>query len=115
VAAKPICSHFDRCGRFPQTNMCGIFAYLNYGVPRTRRAIVNSLLNGLKRLEYRGYDSAGVAIDADSTDPNAITLIKQSGKVSALEAKIQAQVMRPACFNTLPLTCISTLGSGVSG
>eukprot|EP00048_Salpingoeca_helianthica_P021670 m.13678 g.13678 ORF g.13678 m.13678 type:complete len:681 (+) comp6239_c0_seq1:71-2113(+) len=71
--------------------MCGIFAYLNYGVPRSRKAIVNSLINGLKRLEYRGYDSAGVAIDADPVDPAAITLIKQSGKVSALEQKIEAQ------------------------
>lgn len=69
--------------------MCGIFAYLNYGVPRTRRAIVTSLLNGLKRLEYRGYDSAGVAIDAENS--SAIVLIKQQGKVSALEEKINAQ------------------------
>ena len=39
--------------------MCGIFAYLNYLTPKTRQEIVDILINGLKRLEYRGYDSAG--------------------------------------------------------
>ena len=39
--------------------MCGIFAYLNYLTPKTRKEIVDILINGLKRLEYRGYDSAG--------------------------------------------------------
>ena len=37
----------------------GIFAYLNYLVPATRREILEKLITGLKRLEYRGYDSAG--------------------------------------------------------
>lgn len=37
----------------------GIFAYLNFLTPRTRREIIEILVNGLKRLEYRGYDSAG--------------------------------------------------------
>ena len=39
--------------------MCGIFAYLNYLTPKSRDQIVNHLLGGLARLEYRGYDSAG--------------------------------------------------------
>lgn len=43
--------------RFPPPP--GIFAYLNYHVPRTRRDILEILLKGLRRLEYRGYDSAG--------------------------------------------------------
>jgi len=37
----------------------GIFAYLNYGTPRPRRKVLDTLVNGLQRLEYRGYDSAG--------------------------------------------------------
>ena len=37
----------------------GIFAYLNYRVPRTRKEIFETLVKGLQRLEYRGYDSAG--------------------------------------------------------
>ena len=47
--------------------MCGIFAYLNFASPKTRRFILETLVNGLKRLEYRGYDSAGVAFDDDTT------------------------------------------------
>jgi len=38
----------------------GIFAYLNYSSPHTRQEIINVLITGLKRLEYRGYDSAGM-------------------------------------------------------
>ena len=40
------------------------------------------IIKGLKRLEYRGYDSSGVAIGSDS----GITILKQKGKVSDLEA-----------------------------
>ncbi|KAM7490056.1 hypothetical protein LguiA_032977 [Lonicera macranthoides] len=46
--------------------MCGIFAYLNYNVNRERRYILEVLFNGLRRLEYRGYDSAGISIDSPS-------------------------------------------------
>lgn len=44
--------------------MCGIFAYLNCNVSRERKYILEVLFNGLRRLEYRGYDSAGISIDA---------------------------------------------------
>ena len=43
----------------------GIFGYLNYLCPRTRHYILEALVKGLKRLEYRGYDSAGLAFDGD--------------------------------------------------
>ena len=43
----------------------GIFGYLNHLVPRTRQRILEILLKGLQRLEYRGYDSAGVAFDGE--------------------------------------------------
>ena len=67
--------------------MCGIFAYLNYYVPRDRAFIVKTLINGLKRLEYRGYDSAGFAVDGVD-GPTALTqLVKKRGKVAALEAE----------------------------
>ncbi|KAH7278886.1 hypothetical protein KP509_38G062400 [Ceratopteris richardii] len=45
--------------------MCGIFAYLNYNATRERRHMVELLFNGLRRLEHRGYDSAGISTDAD--------------------------------------------------
>lgn len=66
--------------------MCGIFAYLNYLTPKSRREVLEFLVTGLKRLEYRGYDSAGVAVD--SIDSNGITLVKATGKVKVLEDAI---------------------------
>lgn len=67
--------------------MCGIFAYLNYLEPKTRREILECLIKGLQRQEYRGYDSAGVAFDSDSTG-NEISVIRRSGKVKVLEDTI---------------------------
>ncbi|XP_044011069.1 glutamine--fructose-6-phosphate aminotransferase [isomerizing] 2-like isoform X1 [Aphidius gifuensis] len=66
--------------------MCGIFAYLNYLTPKTRKEILTLLVGGLKRLEYRGYDSAGVALD--SADSQEILIVRNQGKVVALEEKI---------------------------
>lgn len=54
--------------------MCGIVAYTG---PRPALPI---LLSGLKRLEYRGYDSAGIAVST----PTAIAIRKAKGKVSEL-------------------------------
>ncbi|XP_059488996.1 glutamine--fructose-6-phosphate aminotransferase [isomerizing] 2-like isoform X1 [Neocloeon triangulifer] len=68
--------------------MCGIFAYLNHLTPKTRKEVLDFLVNGLKRLEYRGYDSAGVAVD--SADGNNMAIIKKSGKVQALEDEINS-------------------------
>ncbi|XP_056141201.1 glutamine--fructose-6-phosphate aminotransferase [isomerizing] 2 isoform X2 [Lampris incognitus] len=72
--------------------MCGIFAYLNYQVPRTRKEIFETLVKGLLRLEYRGYDSAGIAVDGPKkmTDihSNSICLIKKRGKVKALDEEL---------------------------
>ena len=47
-------------------SMCGIFGYYNYKVTRDRKAILEFLFTGLRRLEYRGYDSAGISIDSDT-------------------------------------------------
>ncbi|XP_057298135.1 glutamine--fructose-6-phosphate aminotransferase [isomerizing] 2-like [Hydractinia symbiolongicarpus] len=74
--------------------MCGIFAYLNYGIPRSRKHILDTLVNGLQRLEYRGYDSAGLAVDSDDqvgVDSLQISIIKNKGKVKCLNDKILAQ------------------------
>eukprot|EP00879_Flechtneria_rotunda_P013604 GHRR01014210.1.p1 GENE.GHRR01014210.1~~GHRR01014210.1.p1 ORF type:complete len:690 (+),score=211.83 GHRR01014210.1:228-2297(+) len=49
--------------------MCGIFGYYNYRVPRELREILHILFTGLKRLEYRGYDSAGLCVDAIDANP----------------------------------------------
>ncbi|KAF7727472.1 glutamine--fructose-6-phosphate transaminase (isomerizing) [Apophysomyces ossiformis] len=62
--------------------MCGIFGYCNYLVERNRKFVLDTLLNGLSRLEYRGYDSAGLAVDGDEEKETYI--FKQVGKVAAL-------------------------------
>ncbi|MCO5585120.1 hypothetical protein L7F22_039052 [Adiantum nelumboides] len=66
--------------------MCGIFAYINHLVEKDRRYVVDTLVNGLARLEYRGYDSAGIAIDGDTE--KEVLLFKQVGKVQALRKHI---------------------------
>ena len=60
--------------------MCGIVAYLG------KKAAQSILVEGLKRLEYRGYDSAGVAL----LDGGAIRIQKTSGRINALEAVLDA-------------------------
>lgn len=67
--------------------MCGIFAYINFCVPRRRKYILELLISGLQRLEYRGYDSAGVAYDG----LEKMSIVKKRGKVAALNDEIQAQ------------------------
>ena len=57
--------------------MCGIIGYIGKNNP------VDYLINGLKKLEYRGYDSAGIALKNDN-----IQIIKSVGKISNLEEKV---------------------------
>merc|ERR1711962_388451 len=74
--------------RLPVTRtMCGIFAYLNFLTPRSRKYIIELLLKGLHRLEYRGYDSAGIGLDS-TKGSQQIELIRQQGKVRILEEEI---------------------------
>ncbi|KAJ9619386.1 glutamine-fructose-6-phosphate transaminase (isomerizing), variant [Exophiala oligosperma] len=66
--------------------MCGIFGYINYLVEKDRKFILDTLLNGLSRLEYRGYDSAGLAIDGDKR--NEVFAFKEVGKVAKLREMV---------------------------
>ncbi|KAI0817210.1 hypothetical protein GGR55DRAFT_619428 [Xylaria sp. FL0064] len=66
--------------------MCGIFGYINYLVEKDRKFILDTLVNGLSRLEYRGYDSAGLAVDGDKK--NEVLAFKEVGKVAKLKQLI---------------------------
>lgn len=63
--------------------MCGIFGYVG------KKNAVKTVLNGLKKLEYRGYDSAGIAGIKDGK----ISFAKEVGKVSQLEKEVEAEKM----------------------
>ncbi|KAK1294074.1 hypothetical protein QJS10_CPA16g01221 [Acorus calamus] len=76
--------------------MCGIFAYLNYKIERERRYILEVLFNGLRRLEYRGYDSSGIAIDAGECgsrgSASSPLVFRQEGKIESLVRSVYEEV-----------------------
>ncbi|MFA4873417.1 MAG: glutamine--fructose-6-phosphate transaminase (isomerizing) [Patescibacteria group bacterium] len=59
--------------------MCGIIGYVG-----TQHALP-VIMEGLKRMEYRGYDSAGVSV----MDPDGIFALKRAGKLTALEGALE--------------------------
>ncbi len=59
--------------------MCGIVGYTGY------QEACTIIVEGLKKLEYRGYDSAGLALQAD----DSLTTTKTAGSVAALEALLE--------------------------
>ena len=58
--------------------MCGIVGYVGH------RPCLPILIEGLKRLEYRGYDSAGVAVHT----PAGLRVVKAAGKIRELESRL---------------------------
>src|SRR5256885_2077692 len=65
--------------------MCGIFGYTG-----TKQA-QDIVIRGLKHLEYRGYDSSGIAMQDDS---NAILIEKSHGKIKNLEETLRNHPLR---------------------
>lgn len=66
--------------------MCGIIGYIGTKSP------IETLINGLKSLEYRGYDSAGIALK----EKDEIEVIKSVGKIVNLEEKLKNQELIPS-------------------
>ncbi|MGW4232675.1 glutamine--fructose-6-phosphate transaminase (isomerizing) [Streptomyces sp. NPDC004980] len=64
--------------------MCGIVGYIG------KRDVAPLLLEGLQRLEYRGYDSAGIVITgkAAAGKPGTLKTVKAKGRVRELEARV---------------------------
>ena len=66
--------------------MCGIVGYKGKQQPK------EILIEGLKNLEYRGYDSSGIALK----DGNEIQVIRSVGKISCLEEKVNSEKLLDA-------------------
>ena len=67
--------------------MCGIVSYIGHQDP------VPILIKGLRRLEYRGYDSAGLAL----LDGKNLDFVKKAGKVSDLSDKVSSKSIQGTC------------------
>ena len=90
--------------------MCGIIGYAGH------RPAVPVIIEGLRRLEYRGYDSAGVGF----IQGRELKVIKAEGKLAALEEKLahypntvamnistrKAASTTPRCLKPLPGLCV---------
>ena len=80
--------------------MKGIFGYLNYLVPRTRHYILETLLKGLQRQEYRGYDSAGLAFDGKKlheSGPHSTRFVRGGDWMSCQVTYPKGEI----CFHTI--------------
>ena len=64
--------------------MCGIIGYVG------TRDVVPVLIGGLRKLEYRGYDSAGVAV----VNGKGVDIVRAEGKLSNLEAKLSDETLK---------------------
>ena len=71
--------------------MCGIVGYTG------SRQVSDILLGGLARLEYRGYDSAGVALEVGTGADCALDVVREVGKVASLAKKLERHDVSSTC------------------
>ncbi len=71
--------------------MCGIVGYAG------SKQASDILLGGLARLEYRGYDSAGVALETAGDAGCALDVVREVGKVASLSKKLEEHDMSSTC------------------
>ena len=71
--------------------MCGIVGYTG------SRQVSDILLGGLARLEYRGYDSAGVALEVGTGADCALDVVREVGKVASLAKKLEEHDAPSTC------------------
>jgi len=69
--------------KMEEVKMCGIVGYIG------RKNATEVLINGLRKLEYRGYDSAGISVFLDGK----LDVIKSRGRLAALETKLSTMTL----------------------
>ena len=82
--------------------MCGIFAYIGPRPPQ------EALIEGLKKLEYRGYDSSGMAF----FEGTKIQSIKALGDISRLQERLQKNSANPEINSSEKANLNTFLGMG---
>ena len=70
--------------------MCGIVGYIG------PKPSANIVISGLRALEYRGYDSAGIALIDKGADGETGTLLKQIGRVEGLAKMVEDSTAKDA-------------------
>ena len=88
---------------------------MNYLVKRDRRFIADILINGLHRLEYRGYDSSGIAFDGDAIEHDsdgkrACLVVRQKGKVAELEHAVKGKPVTRRTMDIHRVRCTFSTG-----
>ena len=80
--------------------MCGIFGIFS------NNPVINPILTGLSKLEYRGYDSSGISVLDNS---NSIITIRAKGKLENLNKKIKTnelfEILELVIQDGLPMVC----------
>ncbi len=69
-----------------ELRMCGIVGYVGRGIT------IRDMISALKRLEYRGYDSAGIAYVRDLNSRSSLERFRRAGKINGLERELSETI-----------------------